>query len=265
MKILIFNCGSSTLKFQVVEAAPPDVTGMKLAQGIADRIGYSGSCHFTAANGASLTRNYEVGDHGAVTHLVFDRLGSAGVLTDGALNAVGHRVVHGGRHFTQPVQIDDKVIADLGAVTDLAPLHNRPSFLAIRTARDILSSGTPMVAVFDTAFHSQMPERAARYPIAEELAGRHNVRRYGFHGIAHRYMSQRYAALVGKRLADVKLITLQLGNGCSACAVAGGRSVDTSMDLTPLEGLMIGTRSGDIDPLACRVHLTTGGCQCGRG
>ncbi len=157
-------------------------------------------------------------------------------------------MVHGGDLFAEPALIDDEVLAAVEALTDLAPLHNAPSLSAIRAARAALGPGVPMVATFDTAFHRTLPEHASRYAIPLELADKHHIRRYGFHGLAHRYMTERYAAITSTPLEQVKLVTLQLGNGCSATAVEGGRSVDTSMGFTPLEGLVMGTRSGDVDP-----------------
>jgi acetate kinase len=164
------------------------------------------------------------------------------------MGAVGHRVIHGGDEFTEPVLIDDKVIAAIDALSELAPLHNQPSLNAIGAVREMLGRDVPMVAVFDTAFHRTLPTRAYHYAIPQKLAAKHRIRRYGFHGLAHRYMTERYATITATPLEQVKLITLQLGNGCSATAVANGRSVDTSMGFTPLEGLMMGTRSGDVDP-----------------
>jgi acetate kinase len=157
-------------------------------------------------------------------------------------------VVHGGDRFVEPTLIDDEVIDAIEGLGELAPLHNEPSLRAIRAVRAALGPSLPMVAVFDTAFHHTLPERAWRYAIPQELAAKHHIRRYGFHGLAHRYMTERYAAITATPLSRVRLVTLQLGNGCSATAVDGGRSVDTSMGLTPLEGLMMGTRCGDVDP-----------------
>jgi acetate kinase len=199
----------------------------------------------------------EVAGHDEATRLVLDWLAGLGAGGPGRPDAVGHRVVHGGDRFVGPALIDDKVIEEIEALGELAPLHNLPALDAIRAARAILGPSIPMVATFDTAFHRSLPERAARYAIPPELAEKHRVYRYGFHGLAHRYMAERCAALSGRPIDETKLITLQLGNGCSATAIDGGLSIDTSMGFTPLEGLVMGTRSGDIDPsvigyLACR-------------
>jgi acetate kinase len=250
MKVLAINCGSSTLKFQVIEVEGKGAAGRerRLASGIVDRIGGRAAIEFTAESGASLQEAAPVADHGEATQRVLVWLGSCGFLERDGLEAIGHRVVHGGEQFVEPTLIDDEAIDAIEAVSDLAPLHNEPSLRAIRAAREALGPAIPMVAIFDTAFHRMMPERASRYAIPQELAAKHHVWRYGFHGLAHRYMTERYAAITSTPVAQVKLITLQLGNGCSATAVEGGRSLDTSMGFTPLEGLMMGTRSGDVDP-----------------
>src|SRR5881296_3799569 len=166
----------------------------------------------------------------------------------GAPPAAGHRVVHGGARFTVPTLIDDAVVDAIEALEALAPLHNRPSLAGIRACRDALGGEVPMVAVFDTAFHAALPERAVRYAIPGELAARHGIRRFGFHGISYAWATARVATLLGRAPDDLRLVALHLGSGCSAAAIRGGASVDTSMGLTPLEGLVMGTRSGDIDP-----------------
>jgi acetate kinase len=162
--------------------------------------------------------------------------------------AVGHRVVHGGEKFSTAVAIDDEVIGELEALCELAPLHNPPAISGIQAARKILGSATPMVAAFDTAFHHGIPEYAATYAIPHELSRKHEIRRYGFHGLAHEYDIARYADLKGKCAEDIGAVIMHLGSGCSASAVRNGRSIDTSMGFTPLEGLVMGTRSGDLDP-----------------
>jgi acetate kinase len=251
MKILALNCGSSTLKFQLIEigseAAAPG-QGRRLAGGIVERIGERAGIDFAVERGERLRQPAAAADHAEATRHVLDWLASTGLLAPRGLEAVGHRVVHGGDLFVEPTLIDDEVLAAVEALTDLAPLHNAPSLSAIRAARALLGRGVPMVATFDTAFHRTLPEVASLYAIPQELADKHRIRRYGFHGLAHRYMTERYAAITSTPLEQVKLVTLQLGNGCSATAVEGGRSVDTSMGFTPLEGLMMGTRSGDVDP-----------------
>jgi len=250
MKVLAINCGSSTLKFQVIEVEGEAVPAgeRRLASGTVDRIGGRAAIEFIAENGECLQEAVPVADHGEATQRVLAWLGSCGLLEPDGLRAIGHRLVHGGGQFVEPTLIDDEAIDAIEAVSDLAPLHNEPSLRAIRAAREALGPAIPTVAIFDTAFHRTMPERASRYAIPEELTRKHRIQRYGFHGLAHRYMTERYAAITSTPGEQVKLITLQLGNGCSATAVEGGRSVDTSMGFTPLEGLMMGTRSGDVDP-----------------
>lgn len=251
MRVLAINCGSSTLKFHLFDIRGEDAPSgeeRRLAYGIVDRIGGRGAIEFNLGNGEGLRDIAEVADHGEATHRVFGWLESCGLMGRNGLDAIGHRVVHGGDRFVEPTLIDDEVVRAIEAVSDLAPLHNEPSLMAIRAARSALGQDVPMVAVFDTAFHHGMPEHAYRYPIPRELAARHRIRRYGFHGLAHRYMTERYAVITSTPLSQVKLVTLQLGNGCSATAVHADRSVDTSMGFTPLEGLMMGTRSGDVDP-----------------
>lgn len=243
MKVLVLNCGSYTLKFKVFELGNNGLH-ILVAHGIAERIGGQGTMIFVAENSAKLLKTAMIVDYADATRKIFDWLGSLDIRPD----AVGHRVVHGGRHFLEPALIDDDVIAGIEALRILAPLHNEPSLKAIRTASEVMGSSVPMVAVFDTAFHAKMPEYASLYAIPEEIAERHSIKRYGFHGIAHRYMVERYSSLTGRSLDRARLITLQLGNGCSATAVKEGHSIDTTMGLTPLEGLMMGTRSGDVDP-----------------
>jgi acetate kinase len=187
-------------------------------------------------------------DHGSASRKVLDWLGTLGYLGANGVDAVGYRVVHGGPHFREPTLIDDRVLEAIEAISNLALLHNYPSIQTIRAAKTMLGLSIPMPAIFDTTFHSNMPERACRYPIPGELTKKHHILRYGFHGIAHRYITERYAVITSTALEKARLITLQLGSGCSATAVQGGCSIDTSMGLTPLEGLMMGTRSGDLDP-----------------
>ncbi|HEX2501430.1 MAG TPA: acetate/propionate family kinase, partial [Methylomirabilota bacterium] len=204
------------------------------------------------AEGSSATREREpVPDHEAAVRRVLGWLAAGGASEHrGALrvDAVGHRVVHGGARFTEAILIDADVLEAIEALEALAPLHNAPSLAGIRAARAALGSDVPMVAVFDTAFHAAMPEHAYRYAIPHELAVKHGIRRYGFHGLAYRSVLARYAELAGTPLEGTTLVALHLGNGCSAAAIKEGRSIDTSMGLTPLEGLVMETRSGDVDP-----------------
>lgn len=251
MKILAINCGSSTLKFQLIEVEDEKVSPgqmERLASGVVDRIGVQGTIQFTAGDREHLQEAATVADHDEATRRVLDWLRSQGLLEPDGLAAVGHRVVHGADRFVQPTWIDDQVIDTIEALSYLAPLHNMPSLRAIRSARAVLGQAVPMVAVFDTAFHHTLPEQASQYAIPHQLAAKHHIRRYGFHGIAHCYVTERYATITSRPIAQVRLVTLQLGNGCSATAVQGGCSVDTSMGFTPLEGLMMGTRCGDVDP-----------------
>lgn len=245
MRVLVLNCGSSTLKFQVIEtdgsAAP-----RKLARGIVDRIGASAAYSFKADSGAAEEKTLAVADHEIAVRLVIDWLRSRPEL--GAVDAVGHRVVHGGDRFVESVLIDDDVIAALEDLCEIAPLHNPGAVSGIRAARKILGDGVPMAAAFDTSFHHTIPELAALYAIPYELSLKHKIRRYGFHGLAHQYDISRYAELSGKPGTQVSAVTLHLGNGCSATAIRSGQSIDTSMGFTPLEGLVMGTRSGDLDP-----------------
>jgi acetate kinase len=227
--VLVLNCGSSSLKYQLVE---PD-SGKSLADGIVEQIGEPSS---------------PVTDHGAALRVAFDKLCDDGIdLKVCGLTAVGHRVVHGGAVFYRPTVIDDKVIAELKGLSMLAPLHNPPALQGIEVARTMLPD-VPHVAVFDTAFFHNLPAAAATYAIDLELAEKWHIRRYGFHGTSHRYVSEQAAAFLGRPWEELNQIVLHLGNGASASAIAGGRPVDTSMGLTPLEGLVMGTRSGDIDP-----------------
>ena len=207
-------------------------TAVVLAKGLVERIGEDGS---------------GVGDHGAAMSVVTDQLAQAGVdLGRTGLRAVGHRVVHGGPDFSDPVLVDDAVINDIRDLVPLAPLHNPGALAGIEAARATFA--VPQVAVFDTAFFTSLPPAASTYAIPKDVRERHRVRRYGFHGTSHRYVSRAAAALLGRPLESFNQVVLHLGNGCSASAVAGGVAVDTSMGLTPLQGLVMGTRSGDIDP-----------------
>jgi acetate kinase len=251
MRLLAINCGSSTLKFQLFEVEREDNRyGQegRLARGLVEEIGSKGAMDFTMESGESLQKSLTIADHGQATRHVLAWLESSGLLKSSGNWAVGHRVVHGGSRFTGAVAIDDQVLAAIEGVSELAPLHNEPALQAIYAAMEALGPETPMVAVFDTAFHTTLPKKASEYAIPGDLAAKHEIRRYGFHGIAHQYMAERYSVITSRPIEGTKLITLQLGNGCSATAVAGGRSIDTSMGFTPLEGLMMGTRSGNLDP-----------------
>lgn len=249
MNVLVLNCGSSSLKFQLVDSA----TEARLARGVVERIGGQALCTYRPHHQEARKFAEPVRDHGAAIERVMRWLVSTGddggvIDSPGEVHAVGHRVVHGGESFHTHVRIDAGVIREIEDCMDLAPLHNPVNLSGIRAARALLGEGVPMVAVFDTAFHSTMPEASYLYAIPYQLYRRHRIRRYGFHGTSHAYLTQRYAELAGKPREDIDLITLHLGNGCSACAIKRGRSFATSMGFTPLEGLVMGTRSGDVDP-----------------
>ncbi len=249
MRILAINCGSSTLKFDYFHFSDkPNGIDRRIAHGIAAGIGVGGAISFTSSADVQIIKKLKLIDHSDATEKVLYLMAQNGLTTTRKLNAIGHRVVHGGNRFIEPTLIDDDVIKAIEDVSSLAPLHNEPSLITIKAMRKRVTLDVPHVAVFDTAFHRSMPERAWRYAIPQALADKHGIRRYGFHGLAHRYMSERYTAIAGVPASSLKLITLQLGNGCSAAAIEGGRPIDTSMGFTPMEGLVMGTRSGDIDP-----------------
>ncbi|GGR32738.1 acetate kinase [Streptomyces roseolus] len=253
-RVLVLNSGSSSVKYQLLDMSD----GSRLAQGLVERIGEETSrlAHtpLRAGGSAPRERTGPITDHAAALKAVAEELAADGLGLDSPeLAAIGHRVVHGGLRFTEPTVIDEEVIAEIERLVPVAPLHNPANLLGIRTAR-AMRPDLPQVAVFDTAFHTTMPESAARYAIDVETADAHRIRRYGFHGTSHAYVSRATAKLLGKEPEEVNVIVLHLGNGASASAVRGGRCVDTSMGLTPLEGLVMGTRSGDIDP-AVTFHL----------
>ncbi|MFJ2813813.1 acetate kinase [Streptomyces sp. NPDC091279] len=251
-RVLVLNSGSSSLKYQLLDPADGD----RLATGLVERIGEETSrlTHTPLATGTARERTGPIADHDAALKAVAEELARDGLGLDSPeLAAIGHRVVHGGQLFTEPTVIDDAVLAEIERLIPLAPLHNPANLTGIRTAR-ALRPDLPQVAVFDTAFHTTMPESAARYAIDAATADAHRIRRYGFHGTSHAYVSRETARLLGKAPEDVNVIVLHLGNGASASAVRGGVCVDTSMGLTPLEGLVMGTRSGDTDP-AVIFHL----------
>ncbi|MFE0650619.1 acetate kinase [Streptomyces sp. NPDC059534] len=253
-RVLVLNSGSSSLKYQLLDMGDDS----RLAQGLVERIGEGTSrlVHTPLQGGGGEKRETTgpITDHAAALKAVAEELAADGLGLDSPeLAAIGHRVVHGGLRFTEPTVIDDEVLAEIERLVPVAPLHNPANLVGIRTAM-ALRPDLPQVAVFDTAFHTTMPEAAARYAIDVETADAHRIRRYGFHGTSHAYVSRETAKLLGKAPEEVNVIVLHLGNGASASAVAGGRCVDTSMGLTPLEGLVMGTRSGDIDP-AVTFHL----------
>jgi acetate kinase len=246
MRILVINSGSSSIKFRVADVV--EENGILAArpatlEGAVKGIGDMASFDMTGSKNERSSTRIEAPDHSRAMHVILNRLGD--VL--GGIEAVGHRVVHGGERYVESTMITDQVEAGIDALSELAPLHNPACLAGIRGAKAVLGSSVPMVAVFDTAFHRTMPEVARHYAIPTDLADRHHIRRYGFHGIAHASLANGYAVCTGKPLERTRLITLQLGNGCSIAAIAEGKSVETSMGFTPLEGLVMGTRSGDID------------------
>ncbi|MFI6641158.1 acetate kinase [Streptomyces sp. NPDC050504] len=254
-RVLVLNSGSSSLKYQLLDMAD----GSRLAVGLVERIGEETSrLEHTPLTGGGAERRERTGpiaDHDAALKAVSAELSHDGLGLDSPdLAAIGHRVVHGGLKFTAPTVVTDEVLKEIERLIPVAPLHNPANVTGIRTAR-ALRPDLPQVAVFDTAFHTTMPEHAARYAIDVETADAHRIRRYGFHGTSHAYVSRKTAELLGKDPSEVNVIVLHLGNGASASAVEGGRCVDTSMGLTPLEGLVMGTRSGDADP-AVIFHLS---------
>ncbi len=247
MNILVINCGSSSLKFQLIDSQSEQC----IAKGLCERIGIEGSrIVYTPAGGAKEITESPMADHTDAIRLVLAALMNekTGVVKElSEIGAVGHRVVHGGERFSESVVIDDAVLAAVEECNDLAPLHNPANLIGINACRKLMPE-TPMVAVFDTAFHQTMPEEAYMYGLPYEYYRNYKVRRYGFHGTSHSYVSKRAAEFLGEKYEDLKIIVCHLGNGASVSAVKNGKCVDTSMGLTPLEGLIMGTRSGDIDP-----------------
>jgi acetate kinase len=255
VNVLVLNVGSSTLKFQLVRTDAERMAAdrdEKLATGMVERIGGEAvySVRGTAPTYARGTA--ELRDHRAAIEFVMRWVvgpeSGSGLTHVGEIDAVGHRVTHGGEQFRRSARIDDEVLRGIEETIELAPLHNPHNLRGVLAARAVLGAGVPQVAVFDTAFHHTLPERAYLYAVPYQLYRRHRVRRYGFHGTSYRYVAYRYRRLTGRTREETRVIALHLGNGCSACAIESGDSVDTSMGFTPLEGLVMGTRSGDLDP-----------------
>jgi len=251
MKILVLNAGSSSLKYSLIALNNRAV----VLSGLIERIGEAQSSHrYRGENASEQTSQHPIADHQQALRELFAVLDDSQQLQPGELACIGHRVVHGGEAFCQPARITPEVIAQIEAMIPLAPLHNPANLLGIRVAMQ-LAGDLPQVAVFDTAFHQTLPDYAYRYPLPESYYRQQCVRRYGFHGSSHGFVAKQAAEFLGKPLVDCNLITLHLGNGASATAIRGGISVETSMGMTPLEGLMMGTRSGDIDPA---IHFYLG-------
>jgi len=256
MNVLILNAGSSSLKFQVIATDLDRIkkaSDERLCRGQVERIGGEAIVTVQNKNGPRRKLTAPIRDVAAALDYVLRWLASdtsevAEIRSLGDLHAVGHRVVHGGEMFHESALITDDVLKGIEDCIDLAPLHNPNNIKGILAVREIFGRQTPQVAVFDTAFHSTIAEQAYLYALPYHLYRRHRIRRYGFHGTSHRYVAYRYRMLRSLTREQTNLVTLHLGNGCSACAIRGGRSVDTSMGMTPLEGLVMGTRSGDLDP-----------------
>jgi acetate kinase len=251
MNILVLNAGSSSLKFQLITTDEQRIatdSDQRLARGTIERVGGEALLRYRAGdvvfNDAESIKDLRAAIDNVLRWLIANNVIAS--LSD--IDAVGHRVVHGGEAFTRSVMITDQVLRALDDTIDLAPLHNPHNLRGIQAIRDLLGASVPQAAVFDTAFHHTLPERAYLYAIPYSLYRRYKFRRYGFHGLSHRYVAYRYRKLTGVEREATRLVTLHLGNGCSACAIDAGASVDTSMGMTPLEGLVMGTRSGDLDP-----------------
>ncbi|MFW5885740.1 MAG: acetate/propionate family kinase [Halanaerobium sp.] len=247
MKIFVINCGSSSLKYKLFEMSREEV----LAEGIIERIGIDNSfLSYQSKDGTELKIEQEIPTHKKGIEILINTLLSQeyGVLNEiDDIKAVGHRVAHGGEKFAESTLINSEVIKEIQKISDLAPLHNPNNLMGIKVCRELMPE-TPQVAVFDTAFHQSMPEKAYIYALPFEYYKKHSIRRYGFHGTSHGYVAQRAADIVDQNIENLKIITCHLGNGASIAAVKNGKSIDTSMGFTPLEGLVMGTRCGDIDP-----------------
>ena len=247
MKILVINCGSSSLKYQLLDMKDESV----MCKGLCERIGIDGGSVVHKAKGREWEESYHMPSHAEAfaKMLAMMTQGEGAVLeSKEEIGAIGHRVVHGGEKFKSSVLVTEEMITVLGEMSVLAPLHNPPQILGLRSAQDVFGKDLPMVAVFDTAFHQTMPPTAYIYPVPYEYYTDYGLRRYGFHGTSHKYVSRQAARFLGVPVTDLKIVTCHLGNGSSLCAVDKGKSIDTSMGLTPLAGILMGTRSGDIDP-----------------
>lgn len=246
MNILVINAGSSSLKYQLVDVN----TNKVRARGLCERVGSKDSFHKHGIDDNEVVHEQPLVDHVAAMRVVLECLteGSDAVLSSlSEISAIGHRIVHGGEYFKKSEMITDEVIAKIDELAELAPLHNKAALSGIYACRELMPD-TPMVAVFDTAFFQTLPPKAYMYPIPYEYYEKYGIRKYGFHGTSHRYLSERAAAILDEPLTDLRLITCHLGNGCSISAIDHGEPIDTSMGFTPLDGLMMGTRSGSIDP-----------------
>jgi acetate kinase len=256
MNILVLNCGSSTLKFHLIETDADKIeskTDRRLAHGMIERIGGAAIITFKGESGktkrsAKPVKNIQSAVEMAIRWIASEDSGIDSITSLSDIHAVGHRVVHGGERFTESTLINKEVREEIEDCIELAPLHNPANLKGISAAKEIFGPGIPQVAVFDTAFHQTLPEKAFLYALPYQFYRRHKIRRYGFHGTSHRYVAFQYRRLLNIPREETNIITLHLGNGCSIAAIKNGNSIDTSMGLTPLEGLVMGTRSGDIDP-----------------
>jgi acetate kinase len=255
MKILVFNCGSSSLKFELLEIGADGALRERIARGVFEEIGPHAHAKMTAGDRA-LDAAAPVANHAEAAVRAIDWLNEGD--SEAQLDAIAHRIVHGGDHVSEPVIADDGVIKALDDASRFAPLHNPPAIATLREVREKFPK-VPSIVVTDTAFHRTLPLLARTYGIPRAIAARHGIHRFGFHGIGHSWMLDRYAEIVGRPAATLNLITLQLGAGCSAAAIREGKSIDTSMGLTPLEGLMMATRSGDLDPAIFSLLATSEG------
>ena len=267
LNILVLNCGSSSLKFQIIHVSQKTIESNSeelLAKGVIERIGSQSLISLKGTGQKAQKKVFPFRDHAQAIDYVLKWLVGPdsqvkGISQLGDIDAVGHRVVHGGEKFSESVMINDEIIEGIEDCIELAPLHNPANLDGISAIRKLLGDAVPQAAVFDTAFHSEMSQENYLYPIPYQFYRRYKIRRYGFHGTSHRYISYRYRTLMNISKEETKVITLHLGNGCSACAINKGSSTDTSMGMTPLEGLTMGTRAGDIDPAILEyLHLKEG-------
>ncbi|MGG1082372.1 acetate kinase, partial [Bacillus subtilis] len=243
-KIIAINAGSSSLKFQLFEMPSETV----LTKGLVERIGIADSVFTISVNGEKNTEVTDIPDHAVAVKMLLNKLTEFGIIKDlNEIDGIGHRVVHGGEKFSDSVLLTDETIKEIEDISELAPLHNPANIVGIKAFKEVLPN-VPAVAVFDTAFHQTMPEQSYLYSLPYEYYEKFGIRKYGFHGTSHKYVTERAAELLGRPLKDLRLISCHLGNGASIAAVEGGKSIDTSMGFTPLAGVAMGTRSGNIDP-----------------
>lgn len=243
-KIIAINAGSSSLKFQLFEMPSETV----LTKGLVERIGLEDSIFTITVNGEKQKEVTNIPDHAVAVNMLLNKLTENGIVKSlDEIGGIGHRVVHGGEKFADSILINDQVLADIEELSDLAPLHNPANIVGIKAFQEVLPN-VPAVAVFDTAFHQTMPEDAFLYSLPYEYYEKYGIRKYGFHGTSHKYVTERAAELLGRPIESLRLLSCHLGNGASIAAVEGGKSIDTSMGFTPLAGVTMGTRSGNIDP-----------------